>query len=396
MGARGENKFWTQFYGSDTGCTSACTQDSGCTGTTVSQWCTIPKETDITLIGDYGVGIPLSPPQLEIDLIKNPFLIYGQAYDYGQTRYTGTSGSVIYNGPMDPITMNPIPNSCGICDINHDGLGTQTACSYDGNGIVVVKTTQIQSNFQNPFLLYGRGSGVITGTSCNTCNVPQDGLGVEMVGLFSGITKPEIELNYKLDIIDNALGFRIKDDGSIGYRLLTVTGQCYTASTGERMYSSGITIQEEYSASGIVSFDSWSYVVIRFVTNYLDECQLIDNKPRIGKLMFYINGKLKFIVEEFDEFIAKRLNEYKDKQISVPFNFSLGGGSLGLLESQTFDGRDSSDLGLPIETNFAGTFIGGISQFKFNICDLSFCDIQNIYLMDANRYGISILNYGHC
>ena len=43
--------------------------------------------------------------------------------------------------------------------------------------------------------------------------------------------------------------------------------------------------------------------------------------------MFYINGKLKYVVDEFDEFIGRRLNEYKDKQICVPFNMSLGGGS---------------------------------------------------------------------
>jgi hypothetical protein len=63
----------------------------------------------------------------------------------------------------------------------------------------------------------------------------------------------------------------------------------------------------------------------------------------------------------------------------VPFNFSLGGGSLGLLESQTFDGLDMADRGLPIEKNFGGTFVGGISQFKFNICDLLFCDIEYNY-----------------
>jgi len=70
----------------------------------------------------------------------------------------------------------------------------------------------------------------------------------------------------------------------------------------------------------------------------------------------------------------------------VPFNISLGGGSQGLLESQTFGGMDMSDRGLPIEKNFAGTFLGGISQFKFNICDLSFCQIQNNYAAQAGRY----------
>jgi hypothetical protein len=102
--------------------------------------------------------------------------------------------------------------------------------------------------------------------------------------------------------------------------------------------------------------------------------------------MFYINGYLKFVVNEFDEFIGRRLNEYKSKQVGVPFNFSLGGGSQGLVESQTFDGLDPNDRGLPIEENFAGSFIGGISQFRFNICDLTLCKMRNQYLAELPRY----------
>jgi len=97
----------------------------------------------------------------------------------------------------------------------------------------------------------------------------------------------------------------------------------------------------------------------------------LDCAPlRIGKLMFYVDGRLKHTVYDVDEFVARRLNEYKDKQLGVPFNISLGGGSQGLLESMTFDGQDPDDLGLTIEQNFAGTFIGDISQFRFYVCDL--------------------------
>jgi hypothetical protein len=137
--------------------------------------------------------------------------------------------------------------------------------------------------------------------------------------------------------------------------------------------------------------NEWNYVVIRFITDYEDDCQLKTSKRRKGRLMFYVNAKLKFVVEEFDEFIARRLFEYKDKQIGVPFNFSLGGGSLGLLESQTFDGLDLNDRKLPIETNFAGTFIGGIEQFRFNICDLTYNDIQNNYMLGLNGVSTTII-----
>lgn len=383
MGARAENKFWNQFDGADTGCTSACTiSDSACTGT-VSTFCTVLKEPDITLIGDNGFGIHLNPPRVETELITNQFLIYGRANDKRAEKLTGETGTLIASA----ITNTSDDNAC--CDLNsYDGLGTQSVCEYDGNGIWVGRTKEIQTDFRNPFLIYGRSRGYLSGCTCSQCCGSGDGLGTETVCRYSGTTAKETEINYNLDIIDNALGFRIKDDGSIGYRMLTVTGQCSTTESGERLYTSGITVQEEYSASGMVSSDVWSYIVIRFVTEFKEGCNLETSERRTGKLMFYVNAKLKFVVDEFPEFIAKRLDENRLKQVGVPFNFSLGGGSQGLIDSQTFDGLDMADRGLPIETHFGGTFIGGISQFKFNICDLDYGNIQYNYTNEISRYSI--------
>jgi hypothetical protein len=410
IGTRAENKFWTVFSGIDSGCTSNCTQDSGCTGTTIGTWCTVTKEDDVTLVGDYGVGISLAPPPVEIEIVTNQFLIYGRSYDGSVGKFSesadtyvistaSTESQLVSNSPpcsdCDDDPFDGLDGVFGdsVCGRNTDGLGSRIVCNYDGNGVVVVKTSEVKTNFTNPFLIYGRGSG-ITGsgsTGCRTCQGPRDGYGSETIGSFTGITSPEFILDVDLDIIDNALGFRIKDDGSIGYRLLTVTGQCVNTPTGDK-FVSGVTINEAYSMSGIVSANTWSYIAIRFVTEYKDECELKVTKPRTGKLMFYVNAKLKFVVPEFPEIVAKRLAEYKSKQVGVPFNFSIGGGSQGLLESQTFDGQDPSDIGLPIETNFAGTFIGAISQFKFNICNLTFCDIQYNYSLDTSRYNATDTN----
>ena len=60
-----------------------------------------------------------------------------------------------------------------------------------------------------------------------------------------------------------------------------------------------------------------------------------------------------------------------------------------MIDSQTFDGLDMDDRGLPIETNFAGTFIGSLSQFKFNICDLPFEKIKYNFDLDKNKYGLN-------
>ena len=167
--------------------------------------------------------------------------------------------------------------------------------------------------------------------------------------------------------------------------MLTVTGQCQTIS-GETTYVSGVTISENYSITGMVQTNQWQYVVVKFVTDYKTDCELKTANRRKGKLLFYVNGKLKHVVNNFDEFIARRLDDYNRKQVGVPFNFSLGGGSQGLLESQTFDGLDIEDRNLPIQENFAGTFIGSISQFKFNICDLKYCNIIENYNNSLSGY----------
>ena len=393
MGTRAENKFWNQWYGADTGCTSNCTTTACTSGETVSEWCTVPKETDITIIGDYGIGIPLLPPQVEIDLITNQFLIYGRGSGHKNwVTYTGATDTLVIDNHERDIHKQYDPNcSCNRCTGPNDGLGFKRVRDYDGNGIPVAKTRMVISNENNPFLVYGRG-GRSGGYLSSCCYGPNDGFGNETVHTFSGFSKPLIELDYNLDIIDNELGFRITDDCRIGYRLLTVTGECQTIN-GDRIYVSGLTVEEKYSESNIVNIDDWSYVVIKFVTDYKNDCDLKIASRRKGKLLFYINSKLKFVVNDFDEFIDRRLEEHKDKQLGVPFNFSLGGGSQGLMESQTFDGLDPNDRHLPIQNNFAGTFIGSISQFKFNICDLKYCNIVENYIAGLSQYNPNQSNY---
>ena len=339
FGTRAENKFWNQFEGLNTGCTSGCTNDSGCSET-VTDFCTIPKEINISLSGNPP--IPLNPPKLEITEITNPFLIYHRGSG------TNCSGEKTTKG--------------------------ETACSYNGNPIIVTGYTEEIIDNRNPFLIYHRGSG----TNC----VGEKTTKGETVCSYSGNSRPITELDYKLDIIDNAIGFRIKDDGSIGYRMLTLSGVCV-----DDIYVTGVTVEEKYSEPNMIKEKEWTKVSIRWVANNeYDDCDLKNGKRRKGRLMFYVDCRLKFIVRDFPEFITRSLNEHPDKQLGVPYNISLGGGTQGLLESMTFDGQDPSDIGLEIEENFAGTFIGGISQFRFYICDLNWCDLKFNCEIEDERY----------
>ena len=355
LGTRAENKFWNIFEGNNTGCTSGCTSDTGCTGT-VTTFCTSVKETDVYYEDDEtGFMLPLSPPPINITKIENQFLLYGRANK----------------------------RSCSACgNVESDGLGTYTVCD-DISNVYITGRSQTVINTDNKFLTFcracnscsscgGFGCGGVTGGTCTTvCD-------------YTGDTTTLLELDPNLDVFDNALGFRIKDDGSIGYKSLVFTGYC----SGDT-YITGVTVQEEYSLSGMVQDDEWTKISIRFVLNETyDECELKGGPRRKGKLMFYVGCRLKLVSKEIDEFIARRLIEQNEKQLTVPYNISLGGGSQGLLESMTFDGQDPDDLGMLIEQNYAGTFIGDISQFRFYSCNLSWCDIKNNCFFDDERYDL--------
>ena len=224
---------------------------------------------------------------------------------------------------------------------------------------------------------------------------------------FSGITTETTqEKDRNADIVNNVLGFRIKDDGSIGYRTITVTGVCSavtattvvdcntqcgcgcssntgstsgytTATTVTEEYITGTSINECYSMSGLVQTDVWTHIGIRFKPyEYFEECELNFKGRRKGSLSVYVNGYLKWKLDDFDEFIFRELDEYREKQQGVPFNYSFGGGTQGLLESNTVNGPDVKDEDLVVENNFAGTFEGGVSKFKLYCCALDVTTIR--------------------
>lgn len=344
FGTRAENKFWNQFSGNTSG---------DCSGST-SNFCTNVKETDILLTLDNGYNVPLSPPAIVFEEITNQFLIYGRA-----TYRRCDSGR-----PYDGLGVYTV------CDFNGDETPTITISGY---------TYEKISNSPNPFLIYGRSQG----RRCDSGRA-YDGLGADTVCSYSGNTlQPLTELDIDADVIDNALGFRVRDDGAIGYRYLSVTGTCINNST-----VTGVTINEEYTTSGLVTNGNWTNITIRWVPyNILEGCELETTNPRKGKLMIYVGCFLKHVFKDFPEFVARRLNNLKEKQLGVPFNISLGGGSQGLLESITLDGQDLDDLGHHIEKNFAGTFIGAISQFKIYNCNMSWCFIKSECENNADRYG---------
>jgi hypothetical protein len=131
----------------------------------------------------------------------------------------------------------------------------------------------------------------------------------------------------------------------------------------------------------------------------LNEKWLIDKHFRNGRLKIYVNGRIFHTIENFEEIIPRALSTDKEKQVGVPYNISWGGGTQGLRENLTFSSTTgttyvqdpecfpTNDLvgttfnGLTtdilLEQNFAGSFDGGISQFRMYVDPLSADEVKH-------------------
>ena len=95
-------------------------------------------------------------------------------------------------------------------------------------------------------------------------------------------------------------------------------------------------------------------------------------------MYFYVNGFLKFISRPVPEFNFRELKEVYDKQESVPYNISLGGGTQGLADTVGLNFMDWTPYELPLEKYFGGSFLGDIKLFKFWACTMNFTVINNL------------------
>ena len=172
------------------------------------------------------------------------------------------------------------------------------------------------------------------------------------------------EYNLYNDIYDNALAFRITDDGRIGYRYLTY----------ECDKENQITIKEAYSKEGIIDDNEW-YVINVKLSAVMDKMFI----------RFYVNGRLVFISSEMSKLNLRHLKELKEKQETVPFNISLGGGTQGLAETILPNYMLDPYRVYPLEENFAGSFIGYIKSFKFYNCLMEYMNINNNYVFENDK-----------
>jgi hypothetical protein len=140
---------------------------------------------------------------------------------------------------------------------------------------------------------------------------------------------------------------------------------------------------------------------------------LLEKDYRIGTFKVYVNGMPFFIIENFEEIIPRGLDTLKERQIGVPFNMSIGGGTQGLHDNLIFTGIPTSDYNIYqqdpqlfpnnimsgtslsaltnnifLEKYFAGSFDGGISQFRFYNKPLLSPEVQHNFRILKNDYNL--------
>ena len=169
------------------------------------------------------------------------------------------------------------------------------------------------------------------------------------------------------DLYNNAFALRVTDNGEIGYRMLTI--DC------EKEGRDKTSIIEGYSFEDVIPQCEWVTINVRFTFLGGDKM----------KLMFYVNGKLRYITKELPRIDLRALDDLYEKQEGVPYNISIGGGTQGLAETIQYNYMLNPPRVYPLEKYFAGSFIGYMRSFKIYNCFMEQPRIESNFNWEKQR-----------
>jgi len=124
------------------------------------------------------------------------------------------------------------------------------------------------------------------------------------------------------NIKNNAIAFELTQDNKLAYKYVNADGVVVTNT----------------SPSPIFPTTGWTIIAMVFTPDEVLDPELLDcADQRLGKLIFYVNGRAVWTIKEFPEFYFHGFANEKEKQLGVPYSISWGGGSFGLAESWHYD-----------------------------------------------------------
>lgn len=186
-----------------------------------------------------------------------------------------------------------------------------------------------------------------------------------------------IKQNYdiKKDLYSNAFSLFITKEGEIGYRYLI--NKC------EEVFEDNFVIEKTYKH--VIETNEWSTINVKFKVSS-SNCNC-DMNQRKMKIYIYVNGYLKLISQELPEFNFRELNDIYEKQEMVPYNISLGGGTLGLSNSKLVFEDKIYELNDPeyLSNYFNKRFYGELKTFKFYNGPLDINGIRNNHYYNKNK-----------
>ena len=189
--------------------------------------------------------------------------------------------------------------------------------------------------------------------------------------------------------------------GQIEQQVFTAT----SANNSVSLVTDPITHEEGYSG----------YKPAKTTQVEITDLWLEERKYRLGNLKIFVNGKLLMVCEDFEEIIPRPLNTYKERQVGVPFNISIGGGTQGLKDNLTFSGGCPPEISeivyqqdpeclttedldntiysglstnIYLEEIFGGSFIGAISAFRMYVDPLDASEVKHNFRLLQNKYGL--------
>lgn len=145
----------------------------------------------------------------------------------------------------------------------------------------------------------------------------------------------ETEINYVYEYPDccenigqNALGVRIDEEGKFNIRFLDYSGSCVSGYT-----ESDLVLKDYISSDSHISENTVHHVVLKFQNiSYDDECELYKQRG-LMELSIWVDSNM-IMCEKVPELYPYALDIHRSLQVGIPYNISVGGGTLGNLENE--------------------------------------------------------------
>lgn len=196
--------------------------------------------------------------------------------------------------------------------------------------------------------------------------------------IYNTNTKLYYKNDYK-DLINNAFCIYIDENGCIGYKNIISTNQCETQEYLLDDPFKYITIETGITEQIIDTTDNTDRfinltIIFERDFEYKDECELKTGDYKKGVLKILINGFVVHRFYDFTEIIPHELDNRKEFQEGVPYNISIGGGTLGLSQAKWIDQEKLYFL----SDKWIDTFDGGVRSFNFYDIPLYVTEIRDI------------------